>query len=615
VIEVGWDNTNSCGIGEIADMEVLGVNNAMTYVIGDFARRKQQQDYAQDMTLWAWEKLGVMFHEKQEEVAVSLVKNRNTAVAAGHGTGKSFQAALAACWWVDTHPINQTYVATTAPTFDQITDIIFREVKNIHAISQARAEKGILRPEEVLQGRVGEDNTWKIERGGKLYTVMKGRKPPDNKVSDAFQGIHARYVLAIGDEATGLSEELIDGLANITTGEHCRRLLISNPTNPFSYLGKIFLKPTYDEVGVETWHRIHVSVFDLPTFHGRKGEGCTPELCKNYEKHQTMPLGLGMPKDALESMSGPKFVRDKKAEYGEDSARYKARVLGQFAFEAGSTLFSEEDISNAVDCVVEVDFADRPVLGVDLARFGEDWSFVYRADRGASMRRAWSDDTDSGAELPREVRLDDNGVEVVGYKLRFVEKWRDAPGTTRTMPDGKTVKGSAERVHEIAMATGAKEVRVDATGLGGPIIDRIWALRNEAGADYEIIEMQGGAASPDRRHHYNFRAFQFDIFRLLCFQNRCDIDPTDEQLIDEMAGIIYDFADGQSGGGLKIESKESMRRRGVKSPDAADAAWYALADLDGLSKLLPGDLVQSNFDEILSDDSRSEWFFDSSVVW
>src|SRR5688572_30258848 len=123
-------------------MEVLGVNNAMSYVIGDFQRRKQQQDYATDMTRWAWDKLGVMFHSKQDEVGKSLVANRATAVAAGHGTGKSFQAAIAACWWVDTHPIAQTYVATTAPTFDQITDIIFREVKRIHAISAERAARG-----------------------------------------------------------------------------------------------------------------------------------------------------------------------------------------------------------------------------------------------------------------------------------------------------------------------------------------------------------------------------------------------------------------------------------------------------------------------------------------
>lgn len=600
--------SNVFGSSEVTDGELDGLNQAMSYVIGDFARRKEQQEYALDMTKWAWDKLGVIFHEKQDEVGRSIVENRATAVAAGHGTGKSFQAALAACWWVDTHPINQTYVATTAPTYDQITDIIFREVKNIHALSHERAARGLIRPEEALQGRVGEDNTWKIERAGKLYTVMKGRKPPDNKVSDAFQGIHARYVLAIGDEATGLGEDLIDSLDNITTGEHCRKLLISNPTNPFSYLGKIFLKPSYDDLGVPTWNKIHVSVFDLPTFHGRGGEACLPDSCPKYHEHQKHALGLGMPKIALESMSGPKFVRDKKAEYGEDSARYKARVLGQFAHEAGSTLISADDIYRAVDTIVEPFRDERPVLGVDVARFGDDWSVVYRVDRGVVMRRAWADGLDSGAELPREPALDDNGVNIIGYRLRMADAWHDAPLVTRTMPDGTTQMGTAERVHEIAMATGASAVRVDASGLGSGVVDRLWELSG-GGKSYDVVEILGGAASPDRRGWYNFRAYHMDhSMRLGMFQGRIDIDPKDETLIDEMSGIIYEFADGQSGGGLKIASKESMKRKGKKSPDYVDAAWYALIPDDELADHLPGALVQTDFDEILSHSGRDAWF-------
>jgi hypothetical protein len=319
-----------------------------------------------------------------------------------------------------------------------------------------------------------------------------------------------------------------------------------------------------------------------------------------------------MPKDALDSMSGPRFVKDKKAEYGEDSARYKARVLGEFAFEAGSTLFTEADISTAVDAVVEVDWNDRPVLGVDLARFGEDWSYVYRVDRGIVMRRNWSNEVDDASELPREPSLDDNGMNVIGFKLRFVEKWRDAPGTTRTMPDGRVVKGSAERIHELATATGAREVRIDATGLGGPIVDSVYAARDAVGADYRIIEIQGGAASPDRRKWYNFRAAQMDHFRLMCFQGRCDLDSTDEDLVDQMAGIIYEFADGASGGGLKIESKESMRRRGIKSPDAVDAAWYAMCDLDGQNEFLPGDLLRTDLDEVIAGDARNSWWFNAA---
>jgi hypothetical protein len=581
------------------DGDLDSVDRVFHYVIGDFARLEQSQRYRTDPKAWALDKLGVVFHDKQTEIAEALVHNRNVAVAAGHGTGKSFQAAILAAWWVDTHPLGTAYVATTAPTNDQISEIIFRELKRIHHMSHVRVEKGLMKPEDALPGRIGEDNTWKIERSGRLVTVMKGRKPPDNKAGDAFQGLHARYVLAIGDEATGLTEEMIDGLANITSNDNSRRFLISNPTNPYSYLGRIFLKPT------GAWKLINVSVFDLPTFHG--GGKCKASECEKWLEHNNMPRGLRYPKEMLESISGPQFVADKKREYGEDSARYKSRVLGQWAFEAGSNLFGEREISSAMDTIVEPHFDDRPILGVDVARFGEDLSVVYRADAGVVMRRAWSDELDDGAELKREPALDDEGRELEGIKLRFVESWRNAPLVDKMRADGTTEMGTAERVHNIAMAINAKEVRVDASGLGGGVVDRLWTLSG-GGAYYDVIEMLGGASSPDRRQWYNSRAYQLDgSLRLGMFQGRIDMDARDEELIDQLAGIQYEFVDAASGGGMKIESKESIKRRGEKSPDFVDAATYACADLSKMSGKLPGDIITADLDAIIG--HQRDWWF------
>ena len=70
-----------------------------------------------------------------------------------------------------------------------------------------------------------------------------------------------------------------------------------------------------------------------------------------------------------------------------------------------------------------------------------------------------------------------------------------------------------------------------------------------------------------------------------------DLDPTDERLLDELAGIVYE---NDAKGRLKIESKDDMRKRGVKSPDAADACWYASFDARALlgDSLQPGDRMQ-----------------------
>ena len=588
---------------EAGDLDNL--DKVFGYVIGDFQRLEAQQRYRTDPAKWALDKLGLIFHEKQIEVGEALVHNRNVAVAAGHGTGKSFQAAILACWWVDTHPLGSAYVATTAPTNDQISEIIFREVKRIHQISFERVEKGLIQPDQALQGRVGEDNTWKIERAGRLVTVMKGRKPPDNKAGDAFQGLHARYVLAIGDEATGLTEEMIDGLANITSNDNSRRLLISNPTNPYSHLGRIFLKPSERADGSSAWVKIHVSVFDLPTFHGRGGIACKADTCPKFKEHQTHKLGLGFPKDMLESISGPQYVEDKKAEYGEDSARYKARVLGQFAFEAGSNLFTDRELNTAVDTIVVPDGEERAVLGVDVARFGEDSSVVYMVEYGIVMRRKWNDDINEGGE-EREPALDDDGNVIRGQKLRYVESWRGAPLVNKMHPDGSVEMGTAERVHAIATGLGVGSVRVDASGLGGGVADQLWNL-SKGGKLYDVIEVLGGAASPDRRKHVNSRAYNFDMMRLGMFQGRIDVSPQDEQLLDELAGIQYDFADAASGGGMKIESKESMRRAGRKSPDYADAAWYACMDMSKVSGLLPGEVLHTGMEDFLGD-NRGAFF-------
>lgn len=583
-------------VSELNELETESLDRMFGYVVGDFKRREIQQKYAMDPALWAQRKLGFEMHERQIETALAVVQNRNVAVAAGHGTGKSVQAAIMVLWWIDTHPIGSAFVATTAPTNDQISDIIFREMKEWQSVSHERALKGIINDDERIPGRIGEDNTWKVERAGRLVTVARGRKPPDNKAGDAFQGIHARYVLAIGDEATGLSEEMIDGLANITSNDTSRRLLISNPTNPRSYLGKLFLQPT------GAWKLIHISVFDLPTFHGGG-------LCECPE-HKGKPLGLGHSKAMLESISGPQFVEDKKKEFGEDSARYKSRVLGQWAFEEGNNLFSDDAINIACDTIVEPDLDFIPIIGVDVARFGKDLSYIYLAEEGVVMKR----DYENGGKVIGPA-LDEDGNEKRGLRLRYIDSWGNTPLQTRTMPDGTVKIGTSEKVDELAKSMGIGEVRVDATGVGQGIIDRMFDLSLDGG--YELTEMQGGGPTPDRRAWLNARAYQMDNLRRRMEQGEIDLDRNDETLLDQLAGIEYDFADGQSGGGMKIESKEAMKRRGVKSPDAVDALWMAAAVVVELRgpwdrPLKPGDEFMTDMDLYLPKDGRQAWF---DSVW
>ena len=50
--------------------------------------------------------------------------------------------------------------------------------------------------------------------------------------------------------------------------------------------------------------------------------------------------------------------------------------------------------------------------------------------------------------------------------------------------------------------------------------------------------------------------------------------PKNDQLLAELTGIRYSFT---SAGKMKAESKDEMRRRGLKSPDLADALCLTMA--------------------------------------
>ena len=75
-----------------------------------------------------------------------------------------------------------------------------------------------------------------------------------------------------------------------------------------------------------------------------------------------------------------RLMEQKKQEYGEDSARFKARVLGEFAFDIEDSLILPGDVETA--CLTERERIGRPVLGVDVARFGADRSVVYLCVNG-----------------------------------------------------------------------------------------------------------------------------------------------------------------------------------------------------------------------------------------
>jgi hypothetical protein len=162
-----------------------------------------QNPYVWDPVGWVTSTLGE-FWSGQHRMAQSVVENRYSAFKASHDVSTSHTMSRLALWWIDVHPPGEAFVVTTAPTTPQVEAILWRYMGNAHRKAG-------------LPGRITLDAKWYI--GNEL--IAYGRKPADYDPA-AFQGIHARYVLVIIDEAGGVPKSIFDAVDALATNIDAR---------------------------------------------------------------------------------------------------------------------------------------------------------------------------------------------------------------------------------------------------------------------------------------------------------------------------------------------------------------------------------------------------------
>ena len=225
--------------------------------------------------------LGEELWSKQREIAEAVREHRHVAVRSAHDTGKSFIASRLAAWWLSVHAPGEAFVVTTAPTFAQVRAILWREIHRAHQRGK-------------LPGRVNQTEWW-ID--GEI--VAYGRKPADYD-DHAFQGIHARYVLVILDEACGIPSSLWTAVETLATNEHSRVLAIGNPDSPLSQ----FKRVCEEDSG---WHVVHVDGLESPNFTDEDVSDSLRELLLSRT-----------------------WVEERRDDWGEDSPLWSSKVRGAF---------------------------------------------------------------------------------------------------------------------------------------------------------------------------------------------------------------------------------------------------------------------------------------------
>lgn len=225
-----------------------------------------------------------------------------------------------------------------------------------------------------------------------------------------------------------------------------------------------------------------------------------------------------------------------QADYGEDSDFFRVRVRGVFP-RAGSMQFIPSDIVDmamAADREVIPTIMDPLIMGVDCARYGDDQSVI-------------------------KIRRGRDGRSYPAMKFRGVN----------------TVELAA-KVAELSLEIKPDAIFVDGGGVGGGVVDHLrWLqVRN-------VVEVQFGSKA-DRAPatesgfvvYANKRA---EMWGLMKDWLKGAMLEYDTELHQDLIGVEYGYVLKDGKDAILLEKKEDMKKRGLASPDGADALALTFA--------------------------------------
>lgn len=243
---------------------------------------------------------------------------------------------------------------------------------------------------------------------------------------------------------------------------------------------------------------------------------------KNIESWRTMTVSC-LDADTVD----PQYVEDMKRQYGEDSNVFRVRVLGLPPETDDNAIIGRSLVESAIDR--EVDPIEvMPVWGIDVARHG--------SDRCALCKRKGNVITEPIKHWGGKDLMETVGIIMAEYEST---PFRDRP----------------------------TELLVDSIGLGAGVVDRLVEL-NIPARGINVAE-----SSSLSNRYMRLRDELWFKCREWLEQKDCQI-PDQEELIAEVTAVQYSI---MSNGKFKVESKDEMKKRGMRSPDIADALMLTFA--------------------------------------
>lgn len=394
------------------------------------------------------------------------------ATASGHGIGKSALVAWIILWQMSTRThLNGVVTANTSKQLEQKTwrelAVWHKRAINVHWFEWTATKFY----------KVSDPETWFV-----------AAVPWTLENTEAFAGTHAKHVLLIFDEGSGIPDAIWEVAEGAQTSGSVLWCVFGNPTRPSGRFRECFSNGRFA-------HRWTNRQIDSRT-------------CKKANKRQA-----------------EQWITD----YGDDSDFVRVRVKGQFPRAGATQLISTEVVEFARKREVMVDFEAPLVLGVDIARFGDDQT-VLRYRRGRDARS------------------------IAAVKYRGIDTMQCANFIVQSI--------NTEEPDVIC---------IDGNGVGGGVVDRVRQLLGET-MSKRVFEVQNGSKATNERDYFNKRAECWGLMR----------DMLEESLaIDDDALLLADLCGPEYGydlhNRLQLERKEDMKKRGIHSPDDGDALALTFA--------------------------------------
>lgn len=444
--------------------------------------------WAADPVMFFQEVLSFKPDDWQAQAARDLATNPKVSIKSGQGVGKTGLEAAVFLWFITCFPYPR--IVATAPTKQQLHDVLWSEISKW--MSKSELLSMLLKWTKTYVYMVGQEKRW--------FGVARTATKPEN-----MQGFHEDNMLFIVDEASGVADPIMEAILGTLSGDNNKLLLCGNPTKTSG-----------------TFYDSHTRDRALYKCHTVSSMDSTRTNKENIDS----------------------LVR----KYGWDSNVVRVRVRGEFPNQEDDVFIPLSIIEQCSSRLLELDDTDGMQivsLGVDVARFGDDETIIYRNFHGH-------------CKIVRKRRGQNLMATAGDIVVAYRQIYKDYPGY-----EGKVY------------------VNIDDTGLGGGVTDRLKEVKREEKLykmyvipinAAEKIETDTAAGKDAARRYDDLTTDMWASMKDLLEKKQIVLED-DEQTVAQLSSRKYGMT---SNGKIKIEPKKEMKKRGLDSPDRADALALSL---------------------------------------